>query len=492
MENAEEIVSKHMEALSALRMAQSRIEAELERIDSELKNRFPRADDINEAIASESNRLEIAIKSKAEDLQKCEAAAAQLQSTTVDLEKLNTQLQTLNSESKALHLQLLEKRSTVERSSTLVKELEAQVPEKSRNVEEILKRGSALSEEIDRFEKRKTEARFNLDQALQEASTSRATLASLENQKSERENEAQALSERLQRALFESGFSNIESCRAAGLDIESTQALQERYLSFERDLSNVSLRLQELNHEIEQLPDWSFDLEARKAELEQLEIEKERLLIELTSVKNHFANLNQVREKLSIYDQRLVDFEERYRSIGKLSEVAAGRPPNNSKVNFQRFVLAQQLDEVLAHASRRLFEMSRGQFILKRALHADDKRKNAGLDLVVEDSHTGTSRPTASLSGGEGFLASLSLALGLSDVVQSHLGGVRLDAIFIDEGFGTLDSETLELAMKTLAELRVGGRIVGIISHVPELRDQIAHRLLITKSPEGSEISWEQ
>ena len=135
--------------------------------------------------------------------------------------------------------------------------------------------------------------------------------------------------------------------------------------------------------------------------------------------------------------------------------------------------------------------MSRGQFILKRARNLEDKRKNAGLDLEVEDSFTGTTRPTSSLSGGEGFLASLSLALGLADVVQSRLGGIRLDAVFVDEGFGTLDAEALELAIKTLAELQAGGRIVGIISHVPELRDQIARRLVVRKSATGSLVAWE-
>ena len=135
--------------------------------------------------------------------------------------------------------------------------------------------------------------------------------------------------------------------------------------------------------------------------------------------------------------------------------------------------------------------MSRGQFILRRSKSADDKRKNAGLDLEVEDSFTGTCRPTSSLSGGEGFLASLSLALGLADVVQSRLGGVRLDAVFVDEGFGTLDGEALELAIKTLSELQAGGRIVGIISHVPELREQIAHRLHVRKTAIGSSVGWE-
>ena len=184
--------------------------------------------------------------------------------------------------------------------------------------------------------------------------------------------------------------------------------------------------------------------------------------------------------------------ESRHGVWGKLAAVANGHPSHNlSRVNFQRFVLATRLDEVLEQASHRLFLMSRGQFTLKRAQTLEDRRKNAGLDLEVEDSQSGSTRPTSSLSGGEGFLASLALALGLADVVQSRLGGMRLDAVFVDEGFGTLDSEALELAMKTLSELQAGGRMVGIISHVPELKDQIARRLIVRKTPIGSSVHWE-
>jgi exonuclease SbcC len=170
-----------------------------------------------------------------------------------------------------------------------------------------------------------------------------------------------------------------------------------------------------------------------------------------------------------------------------------GKAPNLSRVNFQRYVLASRLEEVLQLTSRRLFEMSRGQFILRRSQSNDDKRKSAGLDLEVEDAFSGSRRPTSSLSGGEGFMASLALALGLSDVVQSHLGGVRLEAVFIDEGFGSLDSDALELALKMLFELSStqSGRMIGVISHVNELKEQIPHRLHVRKSIQGSQIDWE-
>lgn len=130
--------------------------------------------------------------------------------------------------------------------------------------------------------------------------------------------------------------------------------------------------------------------------------------------------------------------------------------------------------------------MSSGRFSLRRVEETEDKRKAGGLDLEVDDTYTGTARRVSTLSGGESFLASLALALGLADVVQSYAGGIRLDTVFIDEGFGSLDPEALELAYRTLVDLQRSGRLVGIISHVPDLKELISTRLEVTPIRRGS------
>ncbi len=134
--------------------------------------------------------------------------------------------------------------------------------------------------------------------------------------------------------------------------------------------------------------------------------------------------------------------------------------------------------------------MTSGRFDLERERTREDARRAAGLDLVVLDSYTGTSRPVNTLSGGEGFMASLALALGLADVVQSYAAGIRLETIFVDEGFGTLDEEAMDKALETLMKLGEGGRLVGIISHVPELRSRIDARLEVRPTEKGSEARF--
>jgi exonuclease SbcC len=197
----------------------------------------------------------------------------------------------------------------------------------------------------------------------------------------------------------------------------------------------------------------------------------------IKSVEGWLADYSQKAEQLA-------DLEAATYIIRSISETANGQ--NFQRVTFQRFVLATLLDDVLTAATARLQIMTNGRFWLRRSREVGDRRNLGGLDLEVHDAYTGTERPVRTLSGGESFLASLSLALGLADVVQAHAGGIRLETIFVDEGFGSLDPETLDLAMKALIDLQKNGRLVGIISHIGELRERIDARLEVTKGRDGS------
>ncbi len=186
--------------------------------------------------------------------------------------------------------------------------------------------------------------------------------------------------------------------------------------------------------------------------------------------------------------------QERAGLLHHLAELAAGR--GEPKVSFERFVLARLFEEVLEAASLRLLRMSRGRYRLLRAAgEAEaarrDRRRLAGLEMVVHDAHTGTTRPVQTLSGGESFLAALALALGLADVARRHAGGRPLETLFVDEGFGSLDPEALDHAMAALADLRQDGRLIGIISHVAELKERIPVRLAVRPGPAGSHLHLE-
>lgn len=172
--------------------------------------------------------------------------------------------------------------------------------------------------------------------------------------------------------------------------------------------------------------------------------------------------------------------------LSRLNDLANGGEQGFKNVTFERYVLGAILDEVVYAANLRLQKMSRSRYSLERSDYTGGGRGKQGLDLAVMDAFTGQSRPANTLSGGETFLASMALALGLADVIQSYAGGIHMDTMFIDEGFGTLDPDTLELAMETLVQLQFSGRLIGMISHVPELKTRIPAHLEVTRGDDGS------
>ncbi|UJP09020.1 SMC family ATPase [Microbacterium sp. KUDC0406] len=177
-----------------------------------------------------------------------------------------------------------------------------------------------------------------------------------------------------------------------------------------------------------------------------------------------------------------------YDVLRGLADALAGRGANTRKMSLETFVLAAELEEIVAAANLRLHDMSAGRYQLRHSDALAGRGAASGLGIVVFDAFTGQTRPARSLSGGETFLSSLALALGLAEVVTARAGGIRLDTLFIDEGFGSLDADTLEVAMRTLDELRQGGRTVGVISHVEAMQEQIPGQLTVRTLPDGPSV----
>ena len=203
-------------------------------------------------------------------------------------------------------------------------------------------------------------------------------------------------------------------------------------------------------------------------------------------------------EKLSVNKKAVTDITAELKNnlelmkqhmwMSELSRTADGSVSNQAKIQLETYVQLEYFDRILAHANVRLLQMTGGQYELVRS---EQKNGNAkvGLDIDVKDYYTDTVRSIKSLSGGESFMASLALALGFSDEIQQSAGGIRLDSMFVDEGFGTLDDESLTQAVKTLSSLAEDSRLVGIISHVPELKDKLDKQIVVRKNKQlGSTV----
>jgi exonuclease SbcC len=282
--------------------------------------------------------------------------------------------------------------------------------------------------------------------------------------------------------LRAAAFADVEACRAAWLADEQVVVLDTSIQAFDANLAAGAQRHDRASVDTRDLV--RPDIVAAAG---QHEAAKAAHIAASNAVRDAVAAHNTIKSLAESLRRLAGDYQAlqvRYALVKKVADVATG--DNKQRMSFQRYVLATLLEEVLVATTLRLRVMSRGRYEIRRKLQAADLRSAAGLDLEVFDQYTGMTRAVTTLSGGESFLASLALALGLSDVVQSYAGGIRLDAIFVDEGFGMLDPEALDFAVRALKDLQQAGRLVGIISHVAELREWIDARLELKAGQAGS------
>ena len=277
------------------------------------------------------------------------------------------------------------------------------------------------------------------------------------------------------------GFLTLSLDDLAGVPEEAELArLEQEIRQFEAALRAARERLDSLRAELDgqECPDTG----AMQQNLDGLRRRSRELSERLGSLRQSGKAADEAAVRLQELSEQGTAAESEYMQAGRLAQLLSGKNPR--KVPIQQFVLGVMLDDVLSSANQFFSMFSRGRYGLQRT---EDTRGNnlGGLDLEVLDAQTGAPRSIETLSGGEQFLASLSLAFGLSDVVQRYSGSVRLDSIFIDEGFGSLDQETLDTAMRALAQIRSAGRTIGIISHVTELKRHIAPRIEVSAAQGG-------
>lgn len=292
---------------------------------------------------------------------------------------------------------------------------------------------------------------------------------------------------------------------------ESEQKAKEAITAFDNErtsilnkIENDSKLVNNKNTEIAGLEASIKELKEQTKNVLEIDVEKEKEKVsELESQeadlenqqKNIFASIKSNEDSLKNIKLKLADIskiEAHYGWVKAVSDTANGMLSGKEKIMLETYVQSTYFDRIIARANTRLLTMSSGQYILKRKKEADNTKSQTGLELNVKDFHNSTERSVSTLSGGESFIASLSLALGLSDEIQSMSGGIKLDTMFVDEGFGSLSENTLNEAYKALTTLADGNRLIGIISHVSELKTKIPNQIVVTKKKShGSDIKIE-
>lgn len=314
--------------------------------------------------------------------------------------------------------------------------------------------------------------------------------SSLEGKKSELERslsdlkkQESAASIHLQNEFRSAGFADENAFLNASFPKEEYEKAEAEISTFNENLSDARTRHTQLAEEIER---WKGpDCETAELETKNLDqrIGETDHNLEEKSLK--LSTLDSLKERFDVLDKERIERSAQNRIMMSLASDLTGA--NSAKTSFDAWILGMYLEEITAYANTRLERMSEGRYRIQLNETARKGNNLSGLDLEIRDAYTGKSRPSGTLSGGETFLASISLALGLADSIQSRAGGIQLDAVFIDEGFGSLDESSLERAITILDEIR-GTRMVGLISHVAELRTRIPSRIEIVKTAAGSTI----
>ncbi len=440
----------------------------------------------------------------------------QLQKQKQALEKLEDEVRSQSAHAQSVQLRLLEARKQLWETAKEPLRLEEQPPFKElkgriyEGWEALQKQQQALQARI-----RQVQEQQKKRQALEkELEICKNQTESLQQQLREKDRAVAALCARLEQnetqagELWEAWKGENGSGAEANTDVselmgwlrERTAAMSDQIRQMETTLSRTEKDYRETGKQASGLQSAMAALQGQIEEnhtldeaglLErkrQLQTEREQLQKQQREVYAADKQNREIRRAALAGQKQLQETEQKYIWLKALSDTANGTLNGKQKVEFETFVQMAYFDRILRRANLRLLTMSSGQYELKRRREESGRREKSGLELNVIDHYNGTERSVKTLSGGESFQASLSLALGLSDEIQSRAGGIRLDTMFVDEGFGSLDEDALDLAVKALSGLAKGSRMVGIISHVGELKERIEKKIVVKKQQKDGKI----
>ena len=403
--------------------------------------------------------------------------------------ELNLITTTINEREQSLiKLEECEKNYTTELTQNITKidEYKKEIPENITDLKTLNNLIEVKTKELNISKEKLAKLRLeneNLAKKLEgENSTSKEINKSIEELKLEIANNKANFNE----AIKEQGFDNIQTYEDAKLQISMVESLEKEVENYNSELKLTKAKQEDI---INKTKDIVFmDITTIDEEIRSIQNNKKELESKLRELHAIIVGNKTILKNVENLNIEFKEIEEEYKVLGELADLANGKKA--PYISFERYILASYFEDIIEAANIRLEKMTGDRFSLIRKTSKSKGAGQKGLELEIYDNYTDSSRDVSSLSGGESFKASLSLALGLSDIVQSNAGGVSLDTMFVDECFGTLDPQSLDNAIDSLLELQRGGRLVGIISHVEELKERIDAKLEVTSTSKGSKVEF--
>ncbi|EAD5841861.1 TPA: SbcC/MukB-like Walker B domain-containing protein [Listeria innocua] len=432
-----------------------------------------------EKLLAENRQL---AKNLTDQINQLQTNVAQKENIQGTFETLKNKQKEIETEKNSTALQVESFHQEVQLSSGKLSYLEQAIPADLRDKTIFDKQKNELSNSIKTHLEQAEQVDKVFRQAEKETTRLESTLQSAEKTTLDAKEALQVQREVFKEAMKQNDFPTYETYKQALMSVEELKSKEEQVADFERKRHLAISRRAELTEKlknkqkpnIEQLESFMNEKQQELAQSEENTIKQRDFVLKRKELAENYQNSIQAVEKA----------EENYADIGLLADSARGK--NARRLTFERYILAMFLDTIIHRANHRLSKMTSGRFELKRKIEKAKGNVQSGLELEVFDEYTGLTRHVKTLSGGESFKTSLALALSLAEVVQEMAGGISLETMFIDEGFGTLDPESLEVAVECLLETQENGRLVGIISHVPELKERISARLEVTATNHGS------
>lgn len=421
------------------------------------------------------------------DKKTCEKAEKALSEASVKAGNLKTSLD--------------EKRKTFEKSFT--EQLLSQDFERAEEIietaaeknGELLKQLENTLREIEKKEKRRAEIQKQAAEKQEKYQKLDGEIREGENMAAKYEAEKAALLSSVEQLYGKLQFKSKTEAEERREELENCQkkytlaikAAEKAVSDCETEMAKLGAAIEEAENALKNGQDIDIEsLESRQGHFKQIKDEADT---KLRDVISRLSANRSAAENISAKMEESVEIEAKWRWVKALSDTANGKLAGKEKIMLETYIQMTYFDSIIERANTRLMVMTDGQYELKRRREAANNRSKSGLDLDVIDHYNGSERSVKTLSGGESFKASLSLALGLADEIQSSAGGIKLDTMFVDEGFGSLDEQSLEQAIKALTSLADGERLVGIISHVSELKERIDRQIIVKKDRSGGSFA---
>ena len=406
--------------------------------------------DANLKMNALQNELELVLKSVTEETVQFEDVKLFIDEHTVQLQKEQKEI--------------LTRIKQLQQQSKRYQELQKQIPQ-------LQQKFTAISEEVNQNEI--AQAKLSVEYEQLQKQIQEITTKLKYSAETEAKNRISMITKQI--LEYQQQINRLESERKLAMD-------ELVYVNAQIDILN-----EKVSSSIDAISNHQNQLKLLQTKIENLQVQQEEILKCIHDTQMYESDAQDTKKKIVSESDAYQTKLSRYSSLKELADVAMGNGRSSKeKITLQEYVQIAYLDRMIHKANERYLSMSNQQYQLVRSAGTKDKRSHEALDLDVIDFSNGSIRPVSSLSGGESFIASLALALGMSDEIQSQAGGIQIDTMFIDEGFGTLDQDSLNNAIQTLMNLSGENRLVGIISHVKELKERIHKGIIVTKDLHGS------